>query len=243
MSIRVSAVQFKRSEVMDPHRSLRAWAEEVAPTSDLLVFPEMAASGYIFADRAAVMAVAEDAKGKTFAALSPVAKACKTWIVAGYPERAGDVLFNSACVINPAGELAFTYRKTLLYTMDEVWAEPGDSGYRAFDTDWGRFTVGICMDLNDDRFLSWLQESNADVLAFPTNWLQEDMDVWAYWAWRMGDLKTTLVAANTYGTEASIRFSGRSVVLRERTVYAAADVEGNHAIRAVVPTSATVPHP
>ena len=243
MSIRVSAVQFKRSAVTDPHRSMRAWAEELAPSSDLLVFPEMAASGYIFPNRAAVMAVAEDARGDTFAALSPVAKANKTWVVAGYPERAGERLYNSACVINPSGELAFTYRKTLLYSMDELWAEPGDSGYRYFDADWGRFTVGICMDLNDDAFISWLQHSCADVLAFPTNWLQEDMDVWAYWAWRMGELKTTLVAANTYGVEGDIRFSGRSVVLRERTIYAAADVSGNHAVRAVVPSTANALHP
>ena len=89
----------------------------------------------------------------------------------GFPEVDGDRFFNSALVINALGELAFCYRKTLLYEADETWATPGDSGYRYFDTNWGRFAPGICMDLNDDRFVQWCADNALDALAFPTNWI------------------------------------------------------------------------
>ena len=43
-------------------------------------------------------------------------------------------------------------------------------------------------------------------------------DVWSYWAWRLGHMRTTLVAANTYGWEEHVRFTGRSLILQDRTV-------------------------
>ena len=242
MPIRLAAVQFRRPETGDPHLALSVWADKAARSADLVVLPEMAASGYVFADRGAIEAVAESPKGPTFQVLSQVARTQHCWIVAGYPERDRDRFFNSACVINPAGELAFTYRKTLLYEADERWATPGNSGYRTFETDGGSFSVGICMDLNDEAFIQWLQSARPDVLAFPTNWVYEDdADVWSYWAWRMGQLSTTLVAANTFGVEEGVRFTGRSLILRDRVVMAHAPVEGNSVIWANHRPSASAP--
>ena len=128
---------------------------EAASGADLVVCPEMALSGYLFAGPEAIAEVAEPARGPSFEALSPIARRERCWVVVGFPEVDGDRYFNSCLVINPAGELAFCYRKTLLYEADETWASPGDSGYRYFDTEWGRFASGICMDLNDDAFIDW----------------------------------------------------------------------------------------
>ena len=235
MSLRLAAVQFKRPENGDPHLALAAWADRAARRAKLVVLPEMAASGYLFKSPSEVKAVAEGARGPTFQVLSPIAKTHQSWIVAGYPEVDGDKFFNSACVINPRGELAFTYRKTLLYEADEPWASVGDSGYFAFDTEFGSVGVGICMDLNDDRFLIWMRQQSLDVLAFPTNWVFEDEgDVWSYWAWRLGYQRTMLVAANTYGWEQQVRFTGRSLILKDRTILAHAPEEGNAVITATV---------
>jgi predicted amidohydrolase len=206
-------------------------AHRAAGAADLLVLPEMAATGYLFSDPEHARQVAEPARGPTLAALAPVAREAGVWLVCGFPEREADALFNSALVINPSGELAFVYRKTLLYEADENWARPGDSGYQSFDSQAGRFGVGICMDFNDDRFIDWCTGADLDLVALPTNWLDEGTDVWPYWAWRLSPLPgVTLVAANTWGTEGDIRFSGRSVVLRDRMVHAAAALEGNCAI-------------
>ena len=234
--MRLAAVQYKASkgEQDVSFEALRALAEQASAGADLVVFPEMAATGYLFDGEEQVSKVAEPARGPTFELLSPVAAAHGVWLVIGFPEVSDGRYYNSALVINPKGELAFCYRKTLLYEMDLPWAAPGDTGYRYFDTEWGRFGVGVCMDLNDDRFVQWAQASELDVIAFPTNWVEEGIDVWAYWGWRLQGCTAALVAANSYGAEGSIRFSGRSAIMKTNTIHAAAAPAGDQIIRALL---------
>ena len=234
--MRVAAVQYKAIKG-DPRGSLAALlqlARAAARGSDLTVLPEMAVTGYVFPDADAVRAVAEPAEGVTCAALAEVAREHGSWMVAGLPERDGDRLFNSALVIDPAGELRFVYRKTLLYEADVPWATPGDSGYASFDTEAGDFTVGICMDLNDDRFVTWCGQARARAVAFPTNWIDEGEQVWPYWAWRLGGTPSALVAANTWGAEGDVGFRGESAIIDGRAVLAAAPVTGDGVLRAVL---------
>lgn len=232
-------MQFKarKGEIESSLRALCAWVDQVAPECDLLVLPEMAVTGYVFSGPEAVRPVAEGPRGPTFQALSRAAKAHGTWIVCGFPEAAGGALYNSALVIDDRGGLHGCYRKTLLYEADVPWAQPGDSGYLSFQVCGHRVGVGICMDFNDDRFLDWCAAEAIDVLALPTNWLEEGADVWPYWAWRMEALPDVwLVAANTWGPEDQIAFSGRSVVLRNRTVYGALDREGDGGLSVPLPS-------
>lgn len=230
--MRAAAVQFKadRSDLTASRAGLATLAAQAGRAADLVVLPEMAATGYVFEHRDDVAEVAEAPTGPTFAALSAVAKGCGTWVVAGFPERSGDDLYNSAMVIDPHGELASVYRKTLLFEADLGWATPGDTGYRTFTTASGRFGVGICMDLNDVRFLRWLWSTRMEALAFPTNWIEEGVDVWPYWAARMGRSRAALVAANTWGQEGPYAFSGRSAILRRGEVLASAPHDGDGVI-------------
>lgn len=245
--MRVRAVQFKarKGDVPSSLRALSLLADRAAQGADLVVLPEMAATGYLFDGPVAAGAVAEPARGATFAALARVAAARRCWVVAGFPERAGDRLFNSALVIDPSGALAFCYRKTLLYGADVPWASPGDSGYRRIDTDAGSFGVGICMDLNDDRFVAWCAGASLDVVALPTNWVEEGDDVWSYWAWRLRATPSALVAANTWGDEtlagATTTFSGASAILQAQTVLAAAPKVGDGFISADLAPGARPP--
>jgi len=234
--MRVAAVQFKaeKGRKVLSLAVLHALAEEAAWESDLVVLPEMAAVGYLFPSPEEARRVAEPANGPTFSILAPVAAAHHCWLVVGFPEVDGDRLFNSALVIDPTGALRFVYRKTLLFEPDEWWALPGDSGYRAFDTEAGRFGVGICMDLNDDAFVRWCAGADLDAIAFPTNWVQEDVDVWDYWRARLWGVDAALVAANTYGTEGPVAFTGRSAVLQDGVILASAPETGNVVIWAEV---------
>ncbi len=232
--MRVAAVQFRavREDLDASLRALCGLAQRAAsvPDMELVVLPEMAVTGYVFPDPDAVAEVAEPPRGPTFTALSPIAKSKGTWLVCGFPERAADRLFNSAMVIDPAGQLVSVYRKTLLFEADLPWATPGDSGYQAFDTAGGRFGVGICMDLNDDAFVAWALSSELDAIAFPTNWVHSDddpIDPWSYWSWRLGPSGAALVAANTWGRDGSVQFTGASAVLQRRTIRAHLPVTGD----------------
>lgn len=230
----ISAVQFRprKGDLEGSLKRLVGLAEQAAAGSGLVVLPEMAATGYIFRSREAIDAVAEPAGGPTFEALAPVARRHGAWLVVGFPERAADKRFNSAMVIDPTGTLRFVYRKTLLFVADELWADPGDSGYAEFDSDVGRFAVGICMDLNDDRFTEWLRASRPELCAFPTNWVEEHEPVWPYWQERIRETGTTLVAANTYGWDDGVQFSGRSALIQEHRLLRGAFWAGDAVLRA-----------
>jgi N-carbamoylputrescine amidase len=232
--VRVAAVQFKpeKGALAASLARLEALADEAGREADLVVLPEMAATGYLFYSPAEARAVAEASGGATFGVWRGVCQRRGCWLVGGFPERDGERLYNSALVINPKGELAFTYRKTLLYDADLPWAAPGDSGYRRFQTEAGSFGVGICMDLNDPRFVMWCWRSRLDAIAFPTNWIEEGMDVWGYWRDRIAGSGAALVAANTYGREDEVEFSGRSAILRGKAVLASAGAVGDAVLRA-----------
>lgn len=243
--MRFGLVQFRadKTDVEGSRRALATLAARAAVDVDLLVLPEMAPSGYTFADRAAVERVAEAPDGPTYRALADVARSHRCWVVCGFPERDGDRLFNAAMVLDPSGARVFVYRKTLLYDADVPWATPGDSGYRAFDTDAGRFGVGICMDLNDDRFLEWTASADLDAIAFPTNWVEDteselDIHTWVYWAWRLQGQRAALVAANTWGSDApgptspeGCTFTGESAVLQGGRIRGALGRTGDAVLR------------
>ena len=237
--MRLAAVQVRatRGDLAGTRGRMARLAAEAAASSDLVVLPEMAASGYLFRDREAVSAVAEPPQGPTWSILAPIAAAAGCWLVCGFVESAGDRFFNSALVIDPRGALAFTYRKTLLFDADHRWATPGDSGYRSFDADWGSFGVGICMDLNDDAFVAWAARARLSAVALPTNWLDEGLPVWPYWRWRLGPTGV-LVAANTWGSEELdgivTPFAGQSAILDARRLYAGAPAAGDGVLRAVI---------
>ncbi len=244
--MRVAAVQFRavKGDVSASRSRLAALAGRAARDADLVVCPEMAITGYVFCGPEAVRAVAEPATGPTFAVLREVAREHRCFVVAGFPERDGDALYNSAWVIDARGDLAFLYRKTLLYTEDLPWATPGDSGYHAFEVQGTRVGVGICMDLNDDGFVDWIDAAGCEVVAFPTNWVRSDddqIDTWTYWAWRLGGSPAALVAANTWGTDGHVEFSGRSAVLRQRTIHAALPRRGDGILHATLDRSPAGP--
>ena len=232
--MRVAAVQFRptKGDKASSLAHLVRLATAAARGAHLVVLPEMAATGYVFPGPEAVRPLAETPDGPTFQALSRVAADAGAWVVAGLPERDGERLYNSALVISPSGSLEFTYRKTLLFQLDTTWASPGDSGYRYFATDAGTFGVGICMDLNDDRFIAWCRGSSLRAIAFPTNWVAQGVPVWPYWAWRLVGVDAALVAANTWGQDGEVAFAGRSAVVRGRDVLAAAAATGDGIIRA-----------
>jgi len=192
----------------------------------LVVCPEMATTGYVWASPREIGPLSEPPRGPTFIALSAVARRHGTWVVCGFPERFehrrkadlaqhGRVmvsLFNSALVISPEGELATCYRKVLLYEADKTWA---NAGWRrpVVPTAFGRMAPGICMDINDPGFVEHLHREHVDVAAFCTNWVQEGADVHAYWRARLDGWPGWLVAGNTWGEDRGVRFSGNSAIL------------------------------
>lgn len=206
--MRVAAIQFKAQKGR-PQESFSSLSQLIVAAAEqgakLIVCPEMALTGYLFSDGNAAGAVAEAQDGEGLTHLGALAARFGATLVCGYPERDRlGRLYNSARVIGPDGKLVYNYRKRLLYDSDFTWAADGDTRYPMLPLDGlaeGKLSVGICMDLNDDRFTAFLRRMRPRLVAFCTNWLDQGQDVLPYWQYRLLGTSSYFIAANTYGSE------------------------------------------
>lgn len=237
MPLTVAAVQYRppKGDTPRARAQLGAWVQQALECgAQVVVCPEMATSGYVWPDAAALAPHAEPAQGPTLALLEPLARAYGAWVVCGYPEAGEDgALYNSALVIGPEGLVA-SYRKVLLYTADMTWARPG--GRRLLvGTEHGVLAPGICMDINDDGFTTLLREHQPPICAFCTNWIEEGVDILPYWRWRLAGWRGLFIAADTWGLDGDTRFYGRSAILGPGgEVLALAGPEGDGVLLATV---------
>ncbi len=201
--------------------------QALAGGAKLLVLPEMCATGYRFPNPEVVRPMSEAPRGPTFKAFQPLAKQYGATIVVGFVEDFEGKLYNAALVISPEGRVEALYRKRLLYIDDHTWANPGDMPYPLFRTRYGMATVGICMDINDPRFLTHLRRTKPDIVCFPTNWVDQGESPHPYWISQLKGWNGYLVAADRYGEEDGVRFCGRSCVLKAGEVLVSGPPEGD----------------
>jgi N-carbamoylputrescine amidase len=150
-------------------RTFRLLREAAARGATLAVLPELCTISYDFRAREQVEPHAESLDGASVTGWAAIAREAGLHVVAGFPERAGGRLFNSAVVIGPGGLLG-TYRKVHLYHFERGIFAPGDSGFRAWDTPLGRVGVLICYDLRFAEAARILLLRGAQILCLPTTW-------------------------------------------------------------------------
>jgi predicted amidohydrolase len=137
--------------------------------ADLIVLPELFASGYQFVSQEEVNRLAEPVpEGRTTTMLIELAKRRRMHLVAGLPERAGNRCYNSAVVVGPAGFLG-CYRKSHLFFEETLFFTPGDSGFRVWDVGTARLGVMICFDWYYPESARALALQGADIICHPSN--------------------------------------------------------------------------
>jgi N-carbamoylputrescine amidase len=106
---------------------------------------------------------------KRFAAL---AKELGVVLPISWYEKAGNAYFNSLSMADADGRLLGVYRKTHIPNavgyQEKEYFSPGDSGFRVWDTAFGRLGVGICWDQWFPETARCLALMGAEVLLFPT---------------------------------------------------------------------------
>lgn len=166
---------------------------------DLLVLPELFATGYQFVSKEEAMELSESArKGYTTEALISLSRERNMHIAAGIAERDGDKVFNSAILTGPDGLIGI-YRKTHLFFEEKLWFEPGDSGFQVFRTSIGRIGMMICFDWVFPESMRTLTLMGAEIVAHPANlvlpWCPSAMPV------RCLENRVFAVTANRIGRE------------------------------------------
>ncbi len=142
--------------------------------ADLIVLPELCASGYQFTSQQEVFTLSESVPdGPTTQRLIDLAKRRKMVIVAGLPERAGALCYNSAVVVGPSGFIG-CYRKTHLFFEETLFFTPGDTGFRVWDIGSAKIGVMICFDWYYPEAARTLALKGAEIICHPSNLVLPD---------------------------------------------------------------------
>ena len=137
--------------------------------ADLMVLPELLATGYQFVSQEEVLRLAEAVPdGPTTTRLAEIAARRGMTIVAGLAERAGTRCFNSAVVVGPQGFIG-CYRKTHLFFEETLLFTPGDSGFQVWDIGHAKIGVMICFDWYYPEAARTLALQGAEIIAHPSN--------------------------------------------------------------------------
>ena len=181
--------------------------------SKLIVLVEMATTAYCFFDRAEIAPYVEPIPGPTTERFGELAARYGCYIVVGMPEvdPETDIYYNSLALVGPEGVVG-KYRKTHSFISENTWAKDGDLDLPVFRTEIGNLGGLICMDASFPETARVLALRGADVICFPTNWLLEKAPAPA-WITRAFENGVYLVAADRWGNERTVEFSGGSAVI------------------------------
>jgi predicted amidohydrolase len=213
--LRVGYLQFR------PHfgkvsRNLRHVLAMLADVrADLIVLPELPFTGYFFADRAEVMALAEDpSDSPTLAALSQWCRERDCHMVTGFTERRHDKVFNSSLLIGPQG-LIHTYRKLHLFSSEKQCFDSGDTPLAVQQVRGAGIGMMVCFDWAFPEVTRVLALQGADIICQPANlvlgFCQQTMLT------RCLENRVFAITANRFGPDkrphGEVSFTGRSQIV------------------------------
>ena len=162
----------------DPEENLLRAVEKVREAArsgaQIICLPELFRTQY-FCQREdpALFDLAETIPGPTTDALIPLAREFKVVILASiFERRARGLYHNTAVVLDTDGSIKGIYRKMHIpddpLYYEKYYFAPGDLGFKAFDTSYGRLGALVCWDqwYPEGARLTALQGAN--ILFYPT---------------------------------------------------------------------------
>ncbi len=139
-------------------------AEAAASKADIICLPEgltLVGTSHNY------YSASEPVPGPSTEFFGKIAKEHNIYIVAGILEKDGDVVYNTAILIDREGSLAGKYRKVAL-PREEIdgGVTPGED-LPVFDTDFGRIGIMICWDVYFPEVARTLALKGAEIILMP----------------------------------------------------------------------------
>ncbi len=182
--------------------------------SDILVFPELATSGYYFTDKNQLSKIAEEFDGDTRKIVQKLSTDLGKIIVYGFPEIYEGRIYNSAAIIFPNPELSSVYRKTHLFYKERFVFEEGNTGFNVIDFNGLKLGTMICYDWRFPEAARALSLEGADLIVCPSNLVT---GVWQnVMSARALENKVYIAVSHKIGTESDgddeLKFNGESAI-------------------------------
>lgn len=125
-------------------------------------------------------------------------------------------LYNTAVLIDPAGEIAHTYRKIHVFGYRSREAElltPG-SDITVADTALGPVAAATCYDLRFPELWRALVDAGAHIVIVPAAWPAARIEHWRlFTTCRAVEEQILLIACNAVGDQGGIELGGRSRIV------------------------------
>jgi predicted amidohydrolase len=183
---------------------------------DLIVFPELITSGYELGLR--FTELAQRVPGPTVNLIAQRANEYGVYIAFGMvtKERVESVLYNSAVLVGPEGELLDIYNKIHLRGEERMAFR---EGYKlpVIETEVGNIGLMCGYDLAFPEVARSLVLDGADILCVVANWEASGIDEWkTYMRARAYENAVFVVGANRVGEDVTLTFGGESMIVGPR---------------------------
>lgn len=148
--------------------------EAAGKGAQVILLPELFERQYFCQERqyeyyAFAKSVEENDAVKHFQEL---AKKLQVVLPISFYEKDGNRLFNSIAMIDADGTILGIYRKTHIpddhYYQEKFYFVPGDTGFKVWDTRYGKVGVGICWDQWFPETARAMAIQGAEMLLYPT---------------------------------------------------------------------------
>ncbi|MGI0070962.1 MAG: carbon-nitrogen hydrolase family protein [Thermoplasmata archaeon] len=168
--MRIALVQFTPQFPGHDHNwaRMREWAETL--DAEVIVFPELASSGYSYRDAEAFRPYTDTRD--ILDPLEHLARSRDRLFVGGFAERDGDRIYNSVFAISPSG--THVYRKMHLWANEKLLFQSGDRP-RQVEFRGHRFGIEVCYDLQFPELAAYYSRAGAEAILVPTAWGVEDV--------------------------------------------------------------------
>ncbi len=217
MALKVASIQYRAGAAnkVENIRSLSSLVEEAAGNgAKIIVLPEMCTTGFTIENYIDAKILAEPIPGPATSAFSELATRHKVYLILGLAEydHATNKFYNAQVILGHNGQIIGKYRKINLFGTDYLWAEKGDLGYQAVEIEGCRVGLGICNDINYQEFKEFIAGAYVQIVTFSTNWVGDELP-FCHWTEMVTDGGVYFIAANNWGKEGDLSFSGGSIIL------------------------------
>lgn len=240
MSIPVSLVQMEVESLNKRHNLEKMEAfiyQEAQAQSKLIVFPELANTGYVapfeagqklglgldsYADYTRELwAAADSLQGESLHKMATLAQELDVFIVAGlalYDEQIPTRLFNSSVLFGPTKGLISVYHKLHLWGPEKLYFARGEQIF-VDDLPIGKLGMQVCYDIRFPELTRILALQGAEIVtniwasAYPIANLPADLDLFKHRCFtRAHENGVYFLSCNQAGTRGDYQFLGHSVV-------------------------------
>ncbi len=136
--------------------------------ADLIVLPELFATGYAFTSAEEVKNLAETRQAETANFLKGISAETGAVIVAGFIEKGDGKSYNSSIMVYE-NKVIDTYRKIHLFNKEKLWFAPGNKKLQVQNINGMKIGVMVCFDWIFPEVSRTLALNGAQIIAHPSN--------------------------------------------------------------------------